>query len=222
MSDSSAPRGIHPLVAAAAIAVILASLVGVAAIMGWLPKGKSDPNAALDPALVASAALPAASPVEPAPMPAAVPPPAPAPVAAQPAPVSKPVKHREPRPAPATTTQTSPAPSICSSCGTVEAVDSYTRKGEGTGIGAVGGAVAGGLIGNQIGGGTGKTIATVVGALGGGYAGNQVEKTVRSVTEYQVKVRMEDGSLQTFTYTQAPAWRTGDRVKISNGSLVAY
>lgn len=37
------------------------------------------------------------------------------------------------------------------------------------------GAVAGGLLGNQIGGGKGKTLATVAGAIGGGYAGNRIE-----------------------------------------------
>lgn len=37
------------------------------------------------------------------------------------------------------------------------------------------GAVVGGLLGNQVGGGNGKKIATVVGAVGGGYAGNQVQ-----------------------------------------------
>ncbi|WP_036139753.1 glycine zipper 2TM domain-containing protein [Luteibacter sp. 9135] len=42
----------------------------------------------------------------------------------------------------------------------------------GTGVGAV----AGGLLGNQVGGGKGKTLATVAGAVGGGYAGNQIQK----------------------------------------------
>lgn len=37
------------------------------------------------------------------------------------------------------------------------------------------GAIAGGLLGNQIGGGKGKTLATVAGAVGGGYAGNRIE-----------------------------------------------
>ena len=41
------------------------------------------------------------------------------------------------------------------------------------------GAVAGGLLGNQIGGGSGKTIATVAGAAAGGYAGNQVQKNMQ-------------------------------------------
>jgi uncharacterized protein YcfJ len=37
------------------------------------------------------------------------------------------------------------------------------------------GAVVGGLVGHQIGGGKGKTLATVAGAVGGGYAGNRIE-----------------------------------------------
>jgi uncharacterized protein YcfJ len=38
------------------------------------------------------------------------------------------------------------------------------------------GAVAGGVLGNQVGGGKGKTLATVAGAVGGGYAGNRIQK----------------------------------------------
>lgn len=38
------------------------------------------------------------------------------------------------------------------------------------------GAVAGGLLGHQIGGGKGKTLATVGGAVAGGYAGNKIQE----------------------------------------------
>lgn len=38
------------------------------------------------------------------------------------------------------------------------------------------GAVAGGVIGHQVGGGKGKTLATVAGAVGGGYAGKKVQE----------------------------------------------
>lgn len=41
--------------------------------------------------------------------------------------------------------------------------------------GSVLGAVAGGVLGHQFGGGRGRDVATVVGALGGGYAGNQIQ-----------------------------------------------
>jgi len=39
-------------------------------------------------------------------------------------------------------------------------------------VGIATGAVVGGLLGNQVGGGNGKTLATVAGAVGGGYLGN--------------------------------------------------
>ena len=37
------------------------------------------------------------------------------------------------------------------------------------------GALAGGLLGHQVGGGKGRTLATVAGAVGGGYAGNRIQ-----------------------------------------------
>jgi uncharacterized protein YcfJ len=41
--------------------------------------------------------------------------------------------------------------------------------------GSVLGAVAGGVLGHQFGGGRGRDVATVAGAVAGGYAGNQVQ-----------------------------------------------
>lgn len=46
------------------------------------------------------------------------------------------------------------------------------------------GAIAGGLLGNQIGGGNGKKIATVAGAIGGGYAGNKVQEGMQERDTY--------------------------------------
>ncbi|EMD1657486.1 glycine zipper 2TM domain-containing protein [Pluralibacter gergoviae] len=46
------------------------------------------------------------------------------------------------------------------------------------------GAVAGGVIGHQFGGGHGKDIATVAGALGGGYAGNQIQGSMQNNDTY--------------------------------------
>ncbi|MFZ3202411.1 MAG: glycine zipper 2TM domain-containing protein [Pseudomonas sp.] len=46
------------------------------------------------------------------------------------------------------------------------------------------GAVVGGLLGNQVGGGTGKKIATVAGAVGGGYAGNKVQENMQAGATY--------------------------------------
>ena len=50
--------------------------------------------------------------------------------------------------------------------------------------GSVLGAVAGGVIGHQFGGGRGKDIATVAGALGGGYAGHQIQGAMQDRDTY--------------------------------------
>jgi uncharacterized protein YcfJ len=50
--------------------------------------------------------------------------------------------------------------------------------------GSVLGAVAGGVIGHQFGGGRGRSVATVVGALGGGYAGNQIQGAMQDNDTY--------------------------------------
>ncbi len=62
----------------------------------------------------------------------------------------------------------------------------------------------GGLVGNQIGSGNGRTAATVLGAVGGGFAGNSIEKHVHTKTVYDVSVRMQDGSLRRVETNTAP------------------
>lgn len=47
-------------------------------------------------------------------------------------------------------------------------------------IGTAAGAIVGGLLGNQVGGGSGKKIATVAGAVGGGLAGREVQGRIES------------------------------------------
>jgi outer membrane lipoprotein SlyB len=110
------------------------------------------------------------------------------------------------------------APVVCHDCGRVESVNAITQQAQPSGIGMVAGAVLGGVLGNQVGGGSGKKIATVAGAIGGGYAGNEVEKRTRGNTVYQVRVRMEDGTVRTYSEPSA-SWQVGDRVRIVNGSL---
>jgi outer membrane lipoprotein SlyB len=80
-------------------------------------------------------------------------------------------------------------PNSCYDCGIVKRIEKVSDGKSGT-AGAVAGVVAGGLIGNQIGGGTGKTLATVAGAAGGGYAG---KKIAEGNMEYKVTLKMKDG-----------------------------
>ena len=81
--------------------------------------------------------------------------------------------------------------------------------------------VSGGLLGNQVGGGTGRQIATVAGAVGGAVVGNQVEGNMKATTTYEIRVRLDDGTLRTFNQSSAPQWSSGDRVRIVKGRLRA-
>jgi uncharacterized protein YcfJ len=47
-------------------------------------------------------------------------------------------------------------------------------------VGTAAGAIVGGLLGNQVGGGSGKKLATVAGAVGGGLAGREVQNRVEA------------------------------------------
>ncbi|MDP9090321.1 MAG: glycine zipper 2TM domain-containing protein [Pseudomonadota bacterium] len=55
-----------------------------------------------------------------------------------------------------------------------------TNRLAGTGLGAV----VGGLLGHEVGGGNGKVLATVAGAAAGGYAGNKIEQKVQQGNTY--------------------------------------
>jgi outer membrane lipoprotein SlyB len=107
----------------------------------------------------------------------------------------------------------------CSNCGNVESVRAIKHRAQGSGLGAAGGAVLGGLLGNQVGGGTGRTIATAAGAIGGAVVGNQVEGNMKATTTYEIRVRLDDGTVRTFNQSKAPAWQSGDRVRIVKGRL---
>jgi outer membrane lipoprotein SlyB len=107
----------------------------------------------------------------------------------------------------------------CAECGVIQSVLEVDTKGEGSGVGGVGGAVVGGVLGHQVGNGDGRTIATVIGAVGGAVAGNEIEKRVKTKKSYEVTVRFDDGSSRVITEATAPAWRSGDKVKVVNGVI---
>jgi outer membrane lipoprotein SlyB len=104
----------------------------------------------------------------------------------------------------------------------VEVVAGEPRS-TGPGIGAIGGAIAGGVLGNQVGSGTGRAAATVGGAVAGGVIGHQVEQHVRgsqnAASQYRFRVRMDDGSFQTFVQDRHDNIRVGDRVRIENNQV---
>jgi outer membrane lipoprotein SlyB len=215
--SAQSQKRIHPLVATAAIAVTIVSLAGAAAITGLLPSSHSSDGPAGTSADASATPNKLASNLAPV-----VPAPEPAPAAPVVRHDAAPVAHVHTAPRLAQPMGTVHTAAICSTCGQVESVQAIEHKPEQTsGLGVAAGAVLGGLLGHQVGGGNGKTLATVAGAVGGGLAGNAVESRTRTTTTYQVHVRMEDGSVRNFPYSAAPGFGAGDHVKVVNGQLTA-
>ncbi|MCU6434328.1 glycine zipper 2TM domain-containing protein [Undibacterium sp. Jales W-56] len=220
MENNQSTRRIHPLVAGAAVSVMLVSLVGVAAITGVIPtsQGHSNPQESLaaGTAMTQNNGNPGNPPSQMATEDgrrAGV-------VERSPYPVDAPRHSASSTHHVANSNQlagngANPAP-LCANCGRVESIQAIQQQAKPSGLGVAAGAVLGGILGNQVGNGNGRTLATVAGAVGGGYAGNEVEKRSNTNTVYQVKVRMDDGSLHTYPQN---GWRVGDRVKAVNGTL---
>ncbi|CAB3659111.1 MULTISPECIES: glycine zipper 2TM domain-containing protein [Achromobacter] len=212
-----ARSGLHPLVAAAAIAVIVMCAVGVAAVMGWLPSPSANPHADTPVAEAGpeNANLAPAPQEAPAPASRQAQQSAPATQQARPASASAP---RAPAPA--------PAQQACQSCGVVETIRQVqvpVKDNSDHLVGTIGGGVVGGVVGNQFGGGSGKTALTVLGAVGGALAGREVERNIRqqqTVTHYELTVRMSDGSARQFRSAQPFAFASGDHVRVENNQLL--
>lgn len=219
MNNNTSNSKLHPMIMAAAAAVVLVSGVGVAAIMGWLPSSNSqnqDPSLAPNGQPLVEQSAPAAPGRDQAREP----------VREQ---VREPVREqvREPVREPVRDkpvvkhTPVKSAPAVCNNCGVIEAVNEIETRAEGSGVGAVGGALVGGLLGNQVGGGNGRKLATVAGAIGGAVAGNQIEGKVKASKSYDIIVRMNDGSVRKFHQTEQPSWHQGDDVRVVDGGLRA-
>ena len=102
-------------------------------------------------------------------------------------------------------------------------------------LGTVTGALIGGVLGNQVGGGSGKKIATVAGAAAGGYAGNRVQGNLQAADTYTTTERrcrtVTDSTEKRLGYDVTyrlgdqesvvrMAQRPGDRIPVENGKLV--
>ncbi|MFM0734627.1 glycine zipper 2TM domain-containing protein [Paraburkholderia sediminicola] len=216
---------IHPLVAGAAVAVILASATGIAAMTGLLPTSHAITAPALPATTVAAqvasapVVVPQASPVQQTVQQAAPPRPRAYHTHSAPAAESPRYANNQGYQAPYESAQRRPVADPYA--GEVVAINAVQAPEPTTGLGALGGAVAGGLVGNQIGGGRGKIFTTIAGVVGGGLAGNGIEHAVRKQTTYQVQVRMQDGSYRNFSYPTQPDVQIGERVHVAGDSLTA-
>ncbi|SAI66316.1 Surface antigen [Bordetella ansorpii] len=192
-------RGLHPLIATAAVSVIVLCAVAVAAIAGWLPGSSADRSPAEQAALREPGQPPQPGPQQPA-------------------------KGQAQGKTPARAAAAQPP--ACAACGTVESVRTVqvpVRNNSNNIVGTVAGGVVGGVVGNQIGGGRGRDAATVLGAVGGAFAGHEIERNIRAqqtVTHYELTVRMSDGSARSFRSAQPFPYASGAPVRVENNQLL--
>ena len=94
-------------------------------------------------------------------------------------------------------------------------------QGQTSGAGAVIGAVVGGVLGNQIGKGSGRAAATGVGIVGGAVAGNAIEgrNNSQQVQGYRLSVQLDQGGYRVYDVSTPGDLRIGDRVRLYNGQI---
>ena len=109
------------------------------------------------------------------------------------------------------------AVSACATCGVIDGYSIVKVQGQNNGVGAVAGGLGGALVGSQIAGRHDRTLGGVIGAVGGGLLGNAIETHQRTVTEYDVRVRMADGSIRTVRQSTVP--NVGQRVNVEGHTL---
>lgn len=193
MEKIATANRIHPLLAAAAVSVIAVSGTGIAALTGVLPSSKADPVAYAAPMsqpaqqpmgagqVVAAPQLAAGqsnaqqlAPQSPqqaataAPLPAVQAPPerVAARVVERNTDDREPVARKPVHATPARTHARHAQPTYAPAPVAQESKPNYVAIGTG--------AVVGGLLGNQVGDGNGKKLATLAGIIGGGYLGNEI------------------------------------------------
>ena len=106
---------------------------------------------------------------------------------------------------------------VCATCGVIDGYSAVQVKGQNNGVGAVAGGLGGALVGSKIAGRGNHSVGGIIGAIGGGLLGNAIETHQRTVTEYDVRVRMADGSIRTVRQATIP--NVGQRVNVEGHTL---
>lgn len=81
-------------------------------------------------------------------------------------------------------------------------------------IGTGGGAVIGGLLGNQVGGGSGRTLATAAGVIAGSLAGSKFEESANRIPAWEIEIRQDSGQSVIIVQQADQAFQVGQRVRI--------
>lgn len=96
----------------------------------------------------------------------------------------------------------------------VESVRQVKLEGTKSPVGTAGGAVVGGIAGNQVGHGAGQAIATVVGAIVGGIAGSAAEEGITRKNGLEITVKLDSGPLVAVVQEADEEFHPGDKVRL--------
>jgi outer membrane lipoprotein SlyB len=89
-------------------------------------------------------------------------------------------------------------------------------------LGAVVCGVAGAVLGNQIGSGSGRAAATVIGGVAGAAVGNSIARNQQGATTapgYRITMQSDQGQIRTYEVPATGDLRVGDRVRVDNGVI---
>ena len=106
----------------------------------------------------------------------------------------------------------------CSDCAVVESIRAVEAAPRGGIIGTIGGAIAGAILGKELGEAHKQRMLTLLGAIGGGLAGRQIERHATQSTQYDVDLRLADGTVLKRRYEQAPPFVAGATIRLGTAS----
>jgi len=106
-----------------------------------------------------------------------------------------------------------PERASCADCAVVEAVRAIEVRGGGV-VGTVAGAIAGAVLGKEAGQAHTQRVLSVLGAIGGAVLGGEVERNLTRHVDYEVELRLAEGTLLKRRYEQAPPFAAGDTIRL--------
>jgi outer membrane lipoprotein SlyB len=98
--------------------------------------------------------------------------------------------------------------------GTVQSVREVQIEGTKSGVGTIAGGAVGGVLGNEVGAGTGRTLATIGGGLAGAVAGSAIEEGVTRQRGLEITVLLDNGRTMAVTQAADASFVAGDRVRV--------
>ncbi|QNP49016.1 glycine zipper 2TM domain-containing protein [Diaphorobacter aerolatus] len=107
----------------------------------------------------------------------------------------------------------------------IEDITPRLQRSTPSGAGAAVGAVAGGVLGNQIGGGRGRTLATVMGVAGGAVVGNRIESGQTLPTQspqsvFRISIQSHRGQMHVLDVPDTGDLRVGDQVRLTSDGFI--